>query len=66
MHPTRKEMDLSDRESIRRFIKSYGTETDIFVHCAGVNLLSKIDQILMYTIDTLFQTNISYKAKHSS
>lgn len=55
--PTRKEMDLSDRESIRRFIKSYGTETDIFVHCAGVNLLSQIDQISMSMIDTVFQTN---------
>lgn len=55
--PTRKEMDLSNRESIRRFIKSYGTETDIFVHCAGVNLLSQIDQISMSMIDTVFQTN---------
>lgn len=55
--PTRKEMDLSNRESIRHFIKSYGTETDIFVHCAGVNLLSQIDQISMSMIDTVFQTN---------
>ena len=55
--PARKEMDLSDRESIRSFIKSHGTETDIFVHCAGVNLLSQIDQISMSMIDTVFQTN---------
>ena len=55
--PARKEMDLSDRESIRSFIKSYGTETDIFVHCAGINLLSQIDQISMSMIDTVFQTN---------
>ena len=56
--PARDELDLSDRESIGRYVKSNSNlDIDIFIHCAAINELSGIDEIDSDLIDRVFQVN---------
>jgi len=56
--PGREALDLSNRESIQRYIqKNRNLEIDIFIHCAGINELAGIDEISNEIIDRVFQVN---------
>ena len=57
--PTRNELDLSDRDSVRCFVekyKSYGIES--IINNAGINPLNNIDMIEEADLDECFQVNL--------
>ena len=55
--PGREELDLSSRESVEAYISENHPAPDIFVHCAGINLLAGIDEISYELADSVFQVN---------
>ena len=56
--PTRQELDLSDRNSVERYIASADRlPVDIFIHCAGLNMLAGIKEINSSILDKVFQVN---------
>lgn len=55
--PTRKELDLSKRESIQNYIMKNNIKPDIFVHSAGINKLAGIEEIDYDILDEVFQVN---------
>ncbi|MCR5773775.1 MAG: SDR family oxidoreductase [Lachnospiraceae bacterium] len=56
--PGRDEMDLSEPESVERYIKGHEEIVpDIFVHCAGMNKLASIEEVTDDVINTVFQVN---------
>lgn len=56
--PTREEMDLKSSESIDEYFESNGLKNiDVFVHCAGINILSEVEQITSDLLNKVFQVN---------
>lgn len=56
--PPRGEMDLSDASSISRYLASYDQKMpDIFVHCAGINILAGIEEISTGLMRDVMQVN---------
>lgn len=56
--PTRDELDLSDRISIEKYLGNHSLiRPDIFIHCAGINMLAGIDEISNEILDKVFQVN---------
>lgn len=56
--PTRGELDLSDRTSIEKYLGNHTLiRPDIFIHCAGINMLAGIDEISNEILDKVFQVN---------
>lgn len=57
--PTRSEMDLLSKESIKKYFdKNNNLKVDIFIHCAGINLLAGIQEISDEIIENVFQVNV--------
>lgn len=57
--PERKDMDLSDKESIQTYFQRNMIEDcDIFIHCAGKNELAGIAEINNEILDSVFQVNM--------
>lgn len=56
--PTHQELDLSDSKSVEAFITNTSNlNFDIFIHCAGLNLLAGIDEITTDICDDVFNVN---------
>lgn len=56
--PTRNELDLANKESIRCFLQTHGDlQPDIFIHCAGINELAGIEDISQELLEQVFQVN---------
>ena len=56
--PSRKELDLSDRGSIREYLTEHSDiSPNIFIHCAGLNKLAGIDELCESVLDEVFQVN---------
>lgn len=56
--PTRSELDLSSRDSIKQYLEAKADlNPDIFIHCAGTNILSGIEEISNGILDNVFQVN---------
>ena len=55
--PTRAEMDLSDNNSIRKYVKNL-EYVDILVNCAGVNNLASIPEITDSALQDMLQVNL--------
>lgn len=57
--PTRNELDLSSKESVKDYINNNDlSHTDIFVHCAGINIKAGIDEINETIIQEVFEVNL--------
>ena len=56
--PTRKEMDLSDPDSVEHYLNSINEGVDIVVHCAGINLLSGIEEVTDDMMIESFNVNL--------
>lgn len=57
--PLREELDLSDNNSVKNYIeKNKDLDIDIFVHCAGLNILSGIETIDRTIIDNVYNVNV--------
>lgn len=54
--PGRNELDLSSKESVLGYECSEA-KPDIFIHCAGVNLLAGLDEIDSPILEEVFQVN---------
>lgn len=58
--PGRQELDLSDPISIQKYIDSIkDLQVDIFVHCAGINILSGINEISSDIMNEVYQVNVT-------
>ena len=56
--PSRTELDLSDRNSVDRYIAGHPElKIDIFIHCAGLNELAGIEEVDNQLLDRVFQVN---------
>jgi len=61
--PSRREMDLSNNESICRYCEEHSEiSPDIFIHSAGVNELAGINEITPEILKYVFQINIHASA----
>jgi 3-oxoacyl-[acyl-carrier protein] reductase len=57
--PSRKELDLSSGESIKDYINNNDlSHTDIFIHCAGINIKAGLDEINEAIIEEVFEVNL--------
>lgn len=56
--PSRSELDLSETDSIERYIGSVGGPIDILVNNAGINILSGLDELTMENLDQTLQVNL--------
>jgi len=56
--PTRSEMDLSDPESIERYVSSIEGSIDILVNNAGINFLAGLDELDSATLNETLQINL--------
>lgn len=58
--PSREEMDLSNPESVSAYIEANSElQTDIFIHCAGINELFGIEEITPETMEKAYRVNVS-------
>lgn len=57
--PTRKEMDLSCNESIRKYVSILNEDIDILVNNAGINDLASIEEITDEKIEEMIQVNLT-------
>lgn len=56
--PTRRELDLSNFESIKEYLDANEfLSPDVFVHCAGLNILAGIDSVTDDILQEVFQVN---------
>ena len=55
--PSRSEMDLSNPESVNNYMSAYDKDTDIFIHCAGINPIAGIDDVNDEIINSAFNVN---------
>ena len=56
--PSRDELNLLDRKSIENYLLNNSDYSpDVFIHCAGINMLSSIDTITDSIVDDVFQVN---------
>lgn len=55
--PERAELDLSNVESIERYLNNNRMNIDIFIHCAGINEIAGIEEIEVGTLNRVFQVN---------
>lgn len=55
--PVRDELDLLSNQSIESYIKNHGEDIDIFIHCAGLNVLSGIEDTDFDVMNHLFMVN---------
>lgn len=56
--PLRTELDLSDMNSIERYVASIEGPIDILVNNAGINVLSSLDEIGQEALDETLQVNL--------
>lgn len=56
--PTRAEMDMSDTESIERYISSVNGPIDVLVNNAGINILAGLDEIEQAGLNEMLQVNL--------
>ena len=56
--PSRSELDLSDSASVDEYLNSSKPDFDVFVHCAGVNTLSGIEEVTDETMLEAFNVNL--------
>ena len=57
--PSRDELDLSSKKSVRQYIENNDlSETDIFIHCAGINVKAGIDEINEEILEDVFEVNL--------
>ncbi len=57
--PLRNELDLSSQTSVREYIENNDlSKTDIFVHCAGVNIKAGIDEVNEEIMEDVFEVNL--------
>lgn len=57
--PTRAELDLSDMDSVRRYIEKHQTDKyDIIINNAGVNIINEIDNIRKSDVEEMFSVNL--------
>lgn len=56
--PDRNELDLADPDSINNYIEKKDLDVDVFVHCAGINILAGIDEITEENYKETFQVNV--------
>lgn len=61
--PTRQELDLSSRASIRQYISGLNVGVDILINNAGINELASIDEleenVLLHTLEVNLVSNIT-------
>jgi 3-oxoacyl-[acyl-carrier protein] reductase len=56
--PTRDELDLANVDSVKNFLQQHdSTEFDIIVNCAGINILSELENIKDEDIEKVFRVN---------
>lgn len=55
--PERRQLDLSEVESIDKYLERQDLAVDIFVHCAGINELAGIQEIDIELLNKVFQVN---------
>lgn len=56
--PARSELDLSDIASVDEYLNSNHSDFDIFVHCAGINTLSGIEDVSDEIMLEAFNVNL--------
>lgn len=56
--PSRSEMDLSDPESIGRYVNTIADPIDILVNNAGINFLAGLDELDSATLNETLQINL--------
>ncbi len=57
--PTRAELDLSDMDSVWRYIEKHQTDKyDIIINNAGVNIINEIDYIRKSDVEEMFSVNL--------
>ncbi len=57
--PLRDELDLSDSDSVKKYIeKNKDLNIDIFIHCAGLNLLAGIENIDKTILEDVYNVNV--------
>lgn len=57
--PTRSDCDLSNRDSVAKYIKGLSTDFDVLINNAGINPIRKIQDIELDTWDQVMQTNLT-------
>lgn len=55
--PKRSEMDLARIDSVDDYLASAAFEVDIVVNCAGLNVLSDLEELKEEDLDEVFRTN---------
>ena len=55
--PRRSEMNLARLDSVDDYLASAAFEVDIIVNCAGVNVLSNLEELKEEDLDEVFSTN---------
>jgi 3-oxoacyl-[acyl-carrier protein] reductase len=53
-----KDVDLSSKESVDSFIKTYGSTFDVIVHSAGLNVPGELDNIEIEDVERSVQANL--------
>lgn len=57
--PSRAELDLADRDSVRTFLEKFGNDIDILINNAGENVIRPIPEIDLSAWDRLLQINLT-------
>ncbi len=57
--PRRAQLDLSNADSVREFLKVQEMSFDILVNNAGINILSDLQQVQLQDWESMLQTNLT-------
>lgn len=55
--PSRQELDLTDRASIKTYVENLPCTIDILINNAGINPINTVENLLMEDVENTFDIN---------